>query len=176
MYFLPISTKMMLKSIWKHTGPYLRGALTYVHFLLSCSVLSGSVRPHGLWPTGLLCLWNFPGKNPGVGAVCYSKGSSWPRDWIWVSCVFCIGRQILYHWAAWEASLWDSLWDASIWRLLAVALSVGKKIWKKPKWNQQGHGWTNLGACGRCQRHEVLLSWNEWFYVLTCEDLKSNVE
>ena len=24
---------------------------------------------------------------------------SWPRDWICVSCIFCIGRQILYHWA-----------------------------------------------------------------------------
>ena len=26
-----------------------------------------SRRPHGLWPARLLCLWDFPGKNAGVG-------------------------------------------------------------------------------------------------------------
>ena len=29
-------------------------------------------------------------------AIPFSRGSSWPRDWTWVSCT---GRQILYHWA-----------------------------------------------------------------------------
>ena len=29
--------------------------------------MSDSLRPHGLWPTGLLCPWNFSGKNNGVG-------------------------------------------------------------------------------------------------------------
>ena len=41
----------------------------------------------------------------GVDAISYLRGSSWPRDWTWVSCVSCIGRQILYHWATWEARL-----------------------------------------------------------------------
>ena len=31
------------------------------------------------------------------GALSYSRGSSWPRDRVCISCVFCIGRQILYH-------------------------------------------------------------------------------
>ena len=31
------------------------------------SVVSDSVRPHGLQPTRLLCLWDSPGKNTGVG-------------------------------------------------------------------------------------------------------------
>ena len=30
-------------------------------------------------------------------------GSSQPRNRTLISCVSCIGRQILYHWAAWEA-------------------------------------------------------------------------
>ena len=30
--------------------------------------------------------------------------SSWPRDRTQISCVSFIGRQILYHWATWEAS------------------------------------------------------------------------
>ena len=35
-------------------------------------------------------------------ATSYSKLSSQPRDWTCISCVCCIGRQILYHWATWE--------------------------------------------------------------------------
>ena len=31
------------------------------------SVMSDSLRPHGLWPTRLLCPWDSPGKNTGVG-------------------------------------------------------------------------------------------------------------
>ena len=29
--------------------------------------MSDSLWPHGLWPARLLCTWNFPGKNNGVG-------------------------------------------------------------------------------------------------------------
>ena len=34
------------------------------------SVMSDSLQPHGLWPTRLLCPWDFPGKNTGLG--CHS--------------------------------------------------------------------------------------------------------
>ena len=34
------------------------------------SVVSNSLRPHGLWPARLLCPWDFLGKNIGVG--CHS--------------------------------------------------------------------------------------------------------
>ena len=36
----------------------------------SCSVVSDSLRPHGLQPTRLLCPWDFPGKSTGVGCHC----------------------------------------------------------------------------------------------------------
>ena len=36
----------------------------------SRSVMSDSSRPHGLQPTRLLCLWDFPGKSTGVGCHC----------------------------------------------------------------------------------------------------------
>ena len=36
----------------------------------SHSVMSDSSRPHGLQPTRLLCLWDFPGKSTGVGCHC----------------------------------------------------------------------------------------------------------
>ena len=32
-----------------------------------CSVVSDSLQPHRLQPARLLCPWNFPGKNTGVG-------------------------------------------------------------------------------------------------------------
>ena len=30
-------------------------------------------------------------------AISFSRGSSWSRNWTWISYVSCIGRQILYH-------------------------------------------------------------------------------
>ena len=32
-----------------------------------CSVVSDSLWPHGMYPTRLLCSWNFPGKTTEVG-------------------------------------------------------------------------------------------------------------
>ena len=35
--------------------------------ILKSSVVSVSLRPHGLWPARLHCPWDFPGKNTGLG-------------------------------------------------------------------------------------------------------------
>ena len=48
----------------------------------------------------LLCPWDFPGKNTKCIAIFFSRASSQPRD---QTCISCIGRQILYHWATREA-------------------------------------------------------------------------
>ena len=66
--------------------------LTFVSLVLllhSCPILCD---PHRLQLARLLCPWESPGKNTGVG--CSSRGSSQPRNWTRVSC---IGRWILYH-------------------------------------------------------------------------------
>ena len=42
------------------------GNFSHLACAMQCSVGSKSLRPHGLQPTRLLCLWNFPGKNTGV--------------------------------------------------------------------------------------------------------------
>ena len=49
--------------------------------------MSDSFQPHGLWPTRLLYLGDFPGKNTGVVAISFSRASSPPRDWTQVSCI-----------------------------------------------------------------------------------------
>ena len=54
---------------------------------MDCSPLGSSV--HGISQARIL-EWV---------AISYSRGSSWPRDQTHISC---IGRRILYHWAAWE--------------------------------------------------------------------------
>ena len=41
----------------------------------SHSVMSDSLRPHGLQPTRLLCPWDFPGKSTGVGCHCLLQKS-----------------------------------------------------------------------------------------------------
>ena len=41
---------------------------------VSCSVMSNSLQSHGLRPTRLLCPWDFPGKNIGVGCHCLLQG------------------------------------------------------------------------------------------------------
>ena len=61
-------------------------------YLINCSSLGSSV--HGIFQARIL-KWV---------AISFFRGYSWPKDW---SCVFCIGRQIPYHWATWEApSVW----------------------------------------------------------------------
>ena len=46
-------------------------------------------------------------------AISSSRGSSWPRDQNCISCVSCIGRQTLYHWATWEAHIQSWPWNKS---------------------------------------------------------------
>ena len=58
---------------------------------LDCSPLGSSV--HGILQARIL-EWV---------AIPFSRGSSRPRAWTRVSCGFCTGRQIPYHWTNWEA-------------------------------------------------------------------------
>ena len=48
--------------------------------LLSHSVMSDSLQPYGLWPVRLLCPWDSPCKNIGVGCHAPSRGYSQSRD------------------------------------------------------------------------------------------------
>ena len=41
---------------------------------VSYSVVLDSLRPNGLWPAKLLCLWISPGKNIGIGCLFLLQG------------------------------------------------------------------------------------------------------
>ena len=70
----------------------------------SCSVVSDSLRPHGLQPTRFLCPWHFPDKNTGVGCCFVLQSIFLTQPRTRVSSVSCISKQFLYHWATLEAT------------------------------------------------------------------------
>ena len=91
----------------------------YVHICISMYGVCVCVHLHiGIWIdihpcvcgcvwvwvlSGILCPWDFPGKNTGVGY--YSRECSQHRDGTHISCISCIGRWILYHHTSWEAHI-----------------------------------------------------------------------
>ena len=58
------------------------------------------LQPHGLWPTRLLCPWNSPGKNTGVGWHFLPQGIFLTQESN-PGLLYC--RQILYHLSHQEA-------------------------------------------------------------------------
>ena len=62
-----------------------------LHDPMDCSPPGSSV--HGI-PQATILEW---------AAIFLLQGSSQTRDWTDVSCIFCTGREILYHCATWEA-------------------------------------------------------------------------
>ena len=48
---------------------------------VSCSVVPDSLTPHGLWPARLLCPWDSPGRNTGVGCHSLPQGIFLTQRW-----------------------------------------------------------------------------------------------
>ena len=69
--------------------------------VLSRSVVSDSLRPHGLQPARLLCSWNSPGKNSGVGRH-FPSSRDLPNPGIKPSSLALKGRFFTTS-ATWEA-------------------------------------------------------------------------
>ena len=59
---------------WSRSSCVRFGELLYDYVSDSRSVVSDSLRPHGLQPARLLCPWDSPGKNPGVGCHALLQG------------------------------------------------------------------------------------------------------
>ena len=72
---------------------------------ISHSVLSHSLQSHGLLPTKLLCPWNSPGQNTGVGCHFFLQGI-FPTQGSNPGLLYLLySRQILSRWATGEARL-----------------------------------------------------------------------
>ena len=59
----------MKLSLSKGTAP-----ITNTQVEWSCSVVSDSLQPHGLWSSRCLCPWDYLGKNTGVGCHFFHQG------------------------------------------------------------------------------------------------------
>ena len=90
--------------LWKLQVSWLKpGSIAAHSALWACmyavtSVVSDSLRPFGLWPARLLCPWNSPGKNTGVGCYALLQGIFPTRGLN--PCLPC-----LLHWQAGSLSL-----------------------------------------------------------------------
>ena len=89
---------------WNHLSLKfsLWGDFRFLVSMCLCSVMSNFLQPHGL-SARLLCPWNFPGKNTGIGCHFLLRWIFQPRDQTHISCISCIGRQIFYDCTIWEA-------------------------------------------------------------------------
>ena len=79
--------------IWKVQTRVVQGSTVCLSAVCVCSVASDSLRPHGLQPSRLLCSWDSPGKNVGVGCHFLFQGIFPNHGWTRVSC---IDRRVLY--------------------------------------------------------------------------------
>ena len=75
-------------------------SLCMINNLLLFSLLSHVDSFAIPWTGRLLCPCDFPGKTARADWHFLLQGIFQPRIW---TCVFCIGRQILYHWATRKA-------------------------------------------------------------------------
>ena len=77
------------------------------------------LSPDSLWPHGI-----FHARILEQVAISYSRASFWPRDWTHISCVSCIGRQILYHCTTWEALHTIHMYRPFIYRQLFMHVHI----------------------------------------------------
>ena len=70
------------------------GLISFVCVCVSHSVVLNSLQTHGLQPTRLLCPWDFPGKDTGVGCHFLLQGI-FPTHGLNPGLLHC--RQILYR-------------------------------------------------------------------------------
>ena len=89
-------TRALLWEVAKPYWPVLYHSLMWKKW--SRSVVSNSLRPHGLWPTRLLCPWDFPGKSTGVDChfllqVIFPTNGSNPGLHHYGQTLYCLSHQ-----------------------------------------------------------------------------------
>ena len=114
-----------------------------------------SLWPHGLQPTRLLCPWDFPGKDTGVGCHFLLQGI-FPTQGSNEPCLLHC-RQILYQ-VSYKGSPTQSLDPSSIQKVL-IHLSV-QTLWEQKHLTEQGSqfrhgGGGNVGWGDVCARRCV---------------------
>ena len=122
-------------------------------------------------------------------AISFSRGSSQPRDW---TCISCIGRQVLYHWATREklrftsflslidyAKAVNSVDHTKLWKILKeIGIPDHQTCLLRNLYTGQeatvrtGHGRTDWFQIGKGVRPAVMLS--PCLFNLCAEDIMWN--
>ena len=75
----------------------------------SCACMLSLCDPVDCSPPGSSVHWILQARILEGVTISSSRGSCWPRDGTYTSCVSCVGRQVLHHWAIWAAA--DTWWQ-----------------------------------------------------------------
>ena len=154
--------KYIVKRIYLHTHMHI--FLIYLAYILVltvvsynicsivyniCSIVSGSCNPVDCSPAGSFVYEILQARILEWAAISSSRGSSWPRDWTWVSC---IDRQILYHWATREAPFdWTTfksqtqsffIFSHLYYVICLISICVGINPMDRAAWRATIHGVT----------------------------------
>ena len=85
--------------LWKHCRQSWKDHVCVCSVAQSCLTLCD---PLNCSPPGFSIHGVFQARILKRVAVSSSRGFSWPKDWTQVSCVSCIGRQIICQCTSWE--------------------------------------------------------------------------
>ena len=76
-------------------------------------------------------------------AISFSKGSSWPRNQTRLSCISCIGRQIIYYCSPWVPNLWSTTLHSESPMITWIVTAPGRLLPKSLGLNGHvSHRWT----------------------------------
>ena len=124
--------------------------------VFSHSIMSNSLWSHGLQPTRLLCPWDFPGKNTGVGCHFLLQGTfSTQGSNLHLLCLLHCW-QILYHWATGsQRTVENSSRDGNT---RPPYLPPEKSICRSRSTVRTGHGTTDWFQIGKGVHQSCILS------------------
>ena len=84
----PSIPSLLISSILNLTiNPVLFCGFSYIICVLVAQLCLTLCYPMDCSLPGSSCPWNSPGKNTRGVAIPFSRGSSWPREQTWVSCI-----------------------------------------------------------------------------------------
>ena len=112
--------------------------------MLSHSVVSNSFRPYGLWPARLLCPWDSPGTNTGVGCHSLLQGIFPTQGW----------NSCFLHLLQWQA---DSLPLKNSGKLLGSPEPYTWDILEHRRHSISSAEWMNVPQHCTCEPHHIFL-------------------